>query len=82
MKSFEESFVIEQDTDNNTIEIIKNDLNPRNLKVIYISMYSYFLMCSFIIKLEISNRSQFLLLHIKNPWIIETSIYKNSDSFH
>lgn len=39
MKSFEESFVIEQDTDNNTIEIIKNDLNPRNLEVIHFDVF-------------------------------------------
>lgn len=39
MKSFEESFVIEQDTDNNTIEITKNDLNPRNLEVIYFDVF-------------------------------------------
>lgn len=39
MKSFEESFVIEQDTDNNTIEITKNDLNPRNLEVIHFDVF-------------------------------------------
>lgn len=42
MKSFEESFVIEQDTDSNTIEITKNDLNPRNSDVIHFDVFILF----------------------------------------
>lgn len=41
MKSFEESFVIEQDTDSNTIEITKNDLNPRNSDVIHFDVFIF-----------------------------------------